>query len=200
MNLAFALLTQIDLILVNKLFSSADASTFASAAILGRTIIYLPGAMVLAMFPMVSETKARNKSTHPILFKSIGMTILTSGFGALLFFFWSKPILHLFFGERYLGSAEILKYYALAMLPMGLLTILTQYLIARGHALFGYVVLAGAALEIGLIYWLHSSLLSIVSIVGTVGIILFSVGFIFSLIEKPATLVEPYEIAPTVGA
>ncbi len=179
-NLAFALITQMDLILVNRYFHAEDAALYASAAVLGRAVIYVPAALVLAMFPMVSESKARNVNTLPLLFRSCAYTVLFSGIGALLFLLWPEPIIGVLFAHRYDASAVILKYYGISMLPVALLTVLMNYFVARGHRLFGYVMMVGAFVEIALVSLFHPSMLSVVFILGAVGTAILIFGIILS--------------------
>jgi O-antigen/teichoic acid export membrane protein len=56
---AFTPLTQADMVLVNRYFPAQDAAgIYASAAVLGKAVMYIPGAIILALFPMVSEQYA----------------------------------------------------------------------------------------------------------------------------------------------
>ena len=58
---AFTLLTQADMVLVNRYFSIQEESgIYASAAVLGKAVMYIPGATGLALFPRVSEQYALN--------------------------------------------------------------------------------------------------------------------------------------------
>lgn len=198
-NFAFALITQMDVVLVNRFFSPEEASVYASAAVLGRAVVYFPGALVLAMFPMVSESKARGVNTQPILFKAFAFTLALSGCGALIFSLWPEWILGLLFGATYVPSAEILRYYGLAMLPMAILMILTHYFVARGNASFGYAMMGGALLEIFLIVVFHSTLLSIVFVLGGVSILLALFGFYLSFLERTNDVVESADYVSSIG-
>jgi len=199
-NFSFALLTQIDLILVNRLFPPQEASIYASAAVLGRAVVYIPGALVLAMFPMVAEQRAKNLKTHVLLIKSLLLTIFISGIGAALFFIWPQEILGFLFSNKYDASAPILKFYGLNMLSMAVVMVLFHYLIARGDSLFGFFMLIGAIIEIYLIYQYHQSPLSIVFILGGVGTVLLVVGLVFSWFGRPLFFAGARNYASSIGA
>jgi len=171
-NLAFTVITQADMILVVRFFSAQDAGMYAAAAILGRSVMYIPGAFVQALFPMVSEHKALNLDSRHLLFKSLAATLSLSGFGAALFFLFPGWIIQVFFSARYLDAAPVLRYFGLAMLPMGLLMVIMNYAIAKGERLLSYVLIIGAALEILLIYRFHESLLQVVFIMMALGLFL----------------------------
>lgn len=194
-NLAFALITQMDLILVNRLFSPTDASRYAAAAVLGRAVIYVPGTIVMALFPMVSEKKALKVDARPLLTKAIVLTLALSGAGAAVFLVAPEGVLSLLFGSRYLESAGLLRYFGLAMLPLALLTILFQYSLAHGQSYFAWIMLAGAIFEFVLLGFFHSTLTAVLLTVGATGAGLCLVGFLNLRSVHVSTGVYAYECA-----
>lgn len=183
-NLAFAVMTQADMVLVKHFFPAHEAGIYASAAILGKAVMYLPGAIVLAMFPMVAESNALQLSSGPLIKKSLIISLSLSGSGALLFFIFPNLIIKTFFGVRYIEAAEVMRYFGLAMLPMALLMVLMNYFVAKGRVMFSYVMSLGALLEIGMILIFHGSLLSVIwSLLGAGGVVL-SLGFAMLLFEN----------------
>jgi len=175
-NLAFAVLSQADMILVARYFPAHEAGMYASAAILGRSVMYVPGAFVQAMFPMVSEHHSLNQDSRHLLFKALGATLALSGSGAALFFFFPKLIISVFFGARYVEAAPVLQYFGLAMLPMAFLLVLMNYSIAKGERRFSYLMALGALLEVIFIYFHHESLLKVVFVIMLVGALLIIPG------------------------
>ncbi len=169
---SFSVLTQADIVLVSRYFSSHNVGIYASAAIIGKAVMYIPGAIVLAMFPMVSEQHALNQSSRQVLVKSLAITLALSGVGTALFFLFPGWIMNILYGTRYAEANEVLKYYGIAMLPMGLLLVLMSYLIARKQTLFSYLMLLGALFEISVIYFYHQSLLQIVMFMLIIGTLL----------------------------
>ena len=177
-NLAFTVITQTDMILVARFFPAQDAGMYAAAAILGRSVMYIPGVFVQALFPMVSEHHALNLDSRHLLAKALAATAALSGFGAALFFLFPRWIIQVLFNARYLEAAPVLKYFGLAMLPMGLLLVLMNYSIAKGERFFSYVMILGAFLEILLIYRFHDSLLDVVFILMSLGLSMVMLGLL----------------------
>ncbi len=60
-NVAFAVMTQIDMVLVKYYFSEQEVGIYAAASILGKAVMYLPGGIAMALFPMVAENHASGK-------------------------------------------------------------------------------------------------------------------------------------------
>ena len=160
-NLAFAFMTQFDLVLVKHLFPAETVGTYAVAAVFGRAVMYLPSGLVLALFPMVAENHALNKNQTTMLWKAFTYTLLLSGCGTLLYWLFPEAILRLLFGGKYLEAAPLLAYYGVAMLPMALLLISMNFHIARGHGRVWVVIALGAALEILTILLWHRNLTEI---------------------------------------
>lgn len=175
-NLAFTIMTQADMVLVNRYFPAHQAGVYASAAILGRAVMYIPGSIVLAMFPMVSEKNALNESSGHLLARALFATIFLSGAGALLFYFLPGWTITSFFGSRYAEAAPLLKYFGLAMLPMAFLMVLMNYLVAKEKTSFSYIMAAGAILEIGAMYLYHETPMDIVKAMAAAGAFVLAAG------------------------
>lgn len=177
-NLAFTIMTQADIVLVNRYFQPQQAGVYASAAVLGRAVMYIPAAIVLAMFPMVSEKKALNKSSGHLLAKSLLATCCLSGTGVILFYFFPEWTMRTFFGSSYAEASGLLKYFGLAMLPMAFLLVLMNYLVAKEKTLFAYIMIAGAVLEIGAMSLYHGAPMDILKIMGVAGSLTLAVSIL----------------------
>jgi len=177
-NLAFAVMTQADMVLVKHLFSGHEAGIYASASIIGKAVMYLPGAIVLAMFPMVAESNTLRQDSSHLIIKTTIVTFLLSGSGALLLFFFPEFIIGTFFGVKYLEAGEIVRYFGVSMLPMALLLIMMNYFIAKGKTFFQYILFIGAFLEIVFILSFHDSLITVLYTLIGIGSLLLFVGSI----------------------
>ena len=143
-NLGFTILTQADMMFMAHTLSAEETGRYAAAAILGKSVMYLPGSIVLAMFPMVSAAQATRSSTLPLLFKALAISVTLAGAAALCFAVAPELILHLLFGERYVSAAETLRWFGFAMLPFAAGLVLLQYCLARGALTPGLISTAVA--------------------------------------------------------
>ena len=185
-NVSMSIMMQLDVLLVNNFFSSLDAAKYAAAAILGKAILYLPGGLVLALFPMVAEAQAKASQVANYIITASLMTVAMCVTGVLFFWLAGEDLTLLFFGERYSGTEEILKYYSLAMLPMALLIVTEYFLMALGKVVYAWLSLIFAPIQVALIYFHHESLLDVVAIVGFSGLLLLVCGYLilFRLIKS----------------
>lgn len=176
-NLSFAVMTQLDLLLVNHYFDAHQAGVYAAAAILGKAVMYLPGAIAIAMFPMVAENESRSQSSAHFFLNAMVLTAGLAGAGALFYFLFADGIMTLFYGQKYQGAAELLKYYGFAMLPMTLVMVAEHFLIAKGRVIFAYVMMIGIPFVLFAAQTYHEHLIDMVYILAAGGWGLALVGF-----------------------
>ena len=176
-NIAFALMTQADMVLVKHFFSEQDAGIYAAASVLGKAVLYLPGAFAIALFPMVAENHALGKSSINLFLQAIGLTAFLSLIGSLFFYFLADHIILLSYGSDYKEASSILKYFGFAVLPMSLIMVAEYFLIAMGRVLFAYLFIVVAPLQLITIYYNHNTMLSIVFIMFMSGAILAMAGY-----------------------
>ena len=176
-NFSFAVLTQIDLLLVNHYFNAYQAGIYASAAILGKAVMYLPGAITIAMFPMVAENESRSQSSANLFLNAMMLTAGLSSAGAVFYFLFADDIMTLFYGQKYQGAAELLKLYGFAMLPMTLVMVAEHFLIAKGRVVFAYAMMIGIPFVLFAAHKYHASLIDMVYILAAGGLGVALVGF-----------------------
>lgn len=176
-NLAFVVMTQLDIVLVNYYFDSHQAGLYAAAAVLGKAVMYLPGAIVIAMFPMVAENESRGKSSAHLFFNAMGFTAALSGTGALFYFLFADGVMSMLYGQKYQAAADLLRYYGFAILPMTLVMVAEHFLIAKGRVVFAYVMMLAIPFVLLAAQVYHDQLINIVYILGACGWGLALVGF-----------------------
>ncbi|HCY18791.1 MAG TPA: hypothetical protein DHU69_03310, partial [Deltaproteobacteria bacterium] len=182
-NLAFAILTQSDIILVKYIFTPHEAGIYSSAAIIGRTVMYLPGAIVISLFPMVASNKARDEGTLHLILKALAMTIALSGTGTLALYLFPDFIVSLFFGNRFSSAAYIIGLFAIAMLPMAFLMIIMHYNMAKGGKYFAYIMLLGSVMQVVGIVYFHDSLITVLKVMLISGSLCVTILFAFLTLE-----------------
>ena len=176
-NVAFAAMTQLDMVQVNYYFPAHEAGLYAAASILGKAVMYLPGGIATALFPMVAENHARDEASAHLLLQAVGLTALLCGAGAVFYFFFGEGIITFLYGGGYQGAGEVLKFFGFAILPMALVMVAENFLIAKGRVLFAYLFVIIAPLQLAAIYFYHESLQMVVAVVGASGLLLALLGY-----------------------
>lgn len=174
---AFTIMTQLDVVLVRHYFGPHEAGVYAAAAALGKAVMYLPGAIAIALFPMVAENDAKSVGSAPLLIQAVLLVGVLSGSGALIFVFFPDFLIHLLYGRAYEGAVEVLRYFGFAMLPMALVMVAEHFLIAKGRVLFVYLFAIIAPLQIVAVYFFHETLFDIVKVLIACGTLLMVLGY-----------------------
>lgn len=182
-HLGFALMTQMDLILVNSFFPAHEVGLYSAAAILGKAVMYLPGGFALALFPMVAENHERNDDSLHLLLQSLGLVFILSGFGACFYFIAGDWLIQVLYGAKYQGAGELLRYYGFAILPTTFVLLIKSFLIAKGRTLFAYSILPFSLIQITAIFFFHQSLFQVLSIIGATSLVLSLIGLMPVLLQ-----------------
>lgn len=156
-NVAFAAMTQLDVVLVNHYFSHEVASQYAAAAILGKAILYLPGGIVSALFPMVAEDQAKSRSSMAILRQSVMTTLLLCGAAAFFYALWGPWLVSTLYGGRFPKAGNLLALYGVAMVPITFVLIAKHFMIARGQGFSAGLLFCIAAMEFFAMHLWHPS-------------------------------------------
>lgn len=171
-NAAFAAMTQLDMVLVNYYFASHEAGLYAAASILGKAVMYLPGGIAMALFPMVAENRARDQSSAHLLGQSVVLTAVLCGAGAVFYFLFGEAIVVGLYGESYRDAGQVLKHFGFAILPMTLVLVAINFYIAEGRVFFAFLFVVAAPMQLLAIHLYHPSLQAVVSVLGLSGSVL----------------------------
>jgi O-antigen/teichoic acid export membrane protein len=101
-----------------------------------------------------------------------------------MYWVFADDIIALLYGPNYVGAGQILRWYGFAILPMALVIIAEQYLIAQGQVLFAWIFLAIAPLQILAIYIWHTELWMILLSMGLFGSLLACIGCLFMFFNR----------------
>jgi len=168
------ILGNLDIVLVKHFCAPEEAGLYAIAAILGRIALFLPGVLIVVLFPEASRAQATGKEDSRILWVSLGMTALLGGSFALACALWPEQIIVLLFGEKYQTGAELLKIISFAMAMLAVANVIFTYSMARSEFKFLWPLAFGVGMMLLLIYNFHDSALTIAKMV------LYSIGLILT--------------------
>lgn len=169
-SLAFTAMLNIDILTVKHWASPEEAGLYSAAAVLGKTILYLPAAFVTALFPMLADSHARNRDMRKVLGRGLIVSFVISSSGVLGLVLFPELSITVLFGARFSEAAPLLKYYGVAMMSMALVSVTISYNLARGKTSFIYSLLAGCAAHALLLNIFTGSLVAAVVILAAVNV------------------------------
>lgn len=188
--LCFMILTNVDAILVKHFFSPLEAGNYSAAALVGRIILFLPMAIIIVMFPKVSELYAQKKDSSIILKKSLLFVGLLSGGATLICLLFPRFPLWLLWGDRFQTSTLLVGKFALAMTFFGLVNILFFYQLSIHRFRFLYLTGAFTLLQIIAITLFHNTLSQVVWILAVNGVVLFILNLFLVLPRRRLERIE----------
>jgi O-antigen/teichoic acid export membrane protein len=174
--IAFSLMTQVDVILVNRFFPAFDAGMYSAAATIGRAVLYLPGGVAIVIFPYVASLHAQGESDYRDFYRLFLLTFFFCALAALFLFIFSDSVIEIFYGEAYVAAGNILKWYGLCILPLAMVMIAENFLIAKGELIFTWVFMFFAPLQVLFIYSYHQNILTVLQVMFISGLALLIVG------------------------
>lgn len=171
--LCFTILTNIDVVLVKHFFTPVEAGHYSAAAIFGKIVLFLPGAVAMVMFPMASEFHALGKDPEVILQKSLLLVGAMCGTVALSYFLFPSFVVSLLFGKKYMVSVPLLGPFGIAMTLFALLNIMLYYHLSVHNLNFIYALVACTILQVILLWFLHDTLQQVIYILAANAGLLF---------------------------
>jgi len=163
-----AVLVQMDLILVKHYFPSGEAATqFATAGIFGRAMVAFLGPLAMAIIPLsTAQTTRLGEDRNRVFWQCLKLCLALGIIAASMGGFLANEALALMKGKE-LSNAEklllpetarLLRYYLWAMLPIALVTVTMNHVLAlRSWRLAGQAAVLTAIYPLGIVFW-HGSL------------------------------------------
>ena len=141
----FFLLVSIDTIIAKRKFSSSIAGDYASAAFLGKIILYFPSSVGIVLFPKLVEAHVTGEDTRRLL--RIGILIVLAGSLVIsaVFIAFPRVTVTTLYGDEYIGAASILWILSLAMSGYTVVGMFMYYFLATEETRFLIVALVACA-------------------------------------------------------
>jgi O-antigen/teichoic acid export membrane protein len=167
----FWLLMSVDVPFARNSFSDEVAGQYAAAAVVARTVLWLPAVVVQIAFPRLSEAVSRNQRTGKLLARSLGLTLLIAAAGVLTISLFGSAVIRIAFGAEYLPAADYAWMLALATLPLAVINMLLFHHLARSRWRFAVVIAVSLTIEVVGLAALHDSPEQFALVLGAAGCI-----------------------------
>ena len=169
----FHALLQLDMIYAQATFACLDPQLpglYASAAVLGRVVLYLPMAIVGVTVSRVVRARERGEPHRHLLTKNLLLWAGLAGSGALVLGLWPAQVLELFGrGEQLVPAAPLLRWYLLPILLFGALHVLMNYYYALGARWHAWVIVGGTVAALLLFDRFHATPEQLILVLASVG-------------------------------
>lgn len=158
-----------DVLLVKMYFTDAVTGVYASASVIGKISMYVSTAIVAALFPMAVDKNQKGEDTFPLFQKALLYGGSASAAAALGMSLLGNYVIGILFGERYARAVPYLPYVCLFIVPLTIVTIFMNYVLAIGKAkVFGISIAVGAGSICGFSVLLHRTVEQMLTMSGII--------------------------------
>ena len=151
---SFWVLAAVDIVLARHYLRPTVAGWYASADILARALLFLPGAISTAAFPRFVELAGDRRAARRVLLTALGAVAVLSVVGLPMLVLLRSWMIALAFGRSFSPAATYVPVLALAMVFLAIANLLVYFHIANGVRSH-LVLFAGAVAEVVLIALFH---------------------------------------------
>ena len=183
-SLAFASLTNVDILLAAYFFSGNVAGIYAAAALVGKVVLFLPAAIVTVLLPKAATRAAAGFASRRILLASLAVTLVICLVATAVLAVIPESLLVRAFGGDFRQSTALLGWFGLAMTAAALVNVYLSVYFAERDARFPTLVLGAAVAQIVAVAIWHPNPRSIVLVTlacFTTVLVIHEVAFPYSL-------------------
>ena len=168
--LAFAIMVNIDPIIVSRFFGEAAAEAYAPVVTLGKMNLFIPLGIGFVLFPKATQRQASGRDPRPVLLLALAATLLPGLF--LTFLYWAFPagIVLAVFGEAYADPGILLALVGLATTLYAGVSIWINYALSLERRAYIQAVAVIVVVEILAMLAFHGRLESIALIMIATGV------------------------------
>jgi O-antigen/teichoic acid export membrane protein len=172
---AFALLSNLDVLLAKLLMSPDAAGVYAALVTVEKIIIFLPGAIAVVMVPSAARARLMQQSAAHVLRLAGLLVTATTLVVAVPAAIAPHLVLRLMFGQKYVGAAAGVLPIVCAGAFLALLYLLVVYTVAIQDRSWVWLLVFGVLLQVGSIFALHSSPVEVATVQAcVVGLVLLA--------------------------
>jgi O-antigen/teichoic acid export membrane protein len=161
-SLAFAFLTNADVVLASYFLDDEASGIYAAASLLGKAVLFLPSAVVIVLLPKAATRAATGRRSEGILLASAGVTLALSLTSALLLALVPESLLTWAFGPAFRESTALLGWFGLAMSAAALVSVYLSVYLAERNTRFPMLVALAALAQVLVVSAWHPDPRSIV--------------------------------------
>ncbi|MCD6308538.1 MAG: hypothetical protein J7M24_06035 [Candidatus Latescibacteria bacterium] len=137
-----------DVVFAKNLFAAGQAEAYTCAALVGSGFFIISG-IFMVMFPAVSEENVRSGNPIVFLLKSCAFVAVFSAAGIAVAVMAPKlPMYIITFGKRVPGAEPLIRLIGFAVVPLALVNVMSNYLLAKHQWRFIPVLAGGMLLQI----------------------------------------------------
>jgi O-antigen/teichoic acid export membrane protein/glycosyltransferase involved in cell wall biosynthesis len=176
---AFALFSNLDVILAKLLMSPRSAGVYAALVTVEKIIIFLPSAIAVVMVPTATRARLSNQSTGRVLRLSALLVLAATLAVSIPAVIAPHMVLQVMFGQKYVGAASGILPIVCAGAGLSLLYLLLVYTVTIKDRRWVWLLVGGVVAQVGGIVLMHSSPVQVATVQAGVVLLVLLVNELF---------------------
>lgn len=180
--ISITILSNIDMVLAKNKLDAISSGQYGALTVASKAIFFATGVLASVLFSMSAEENHKKGNSRRQLRNAFFLTFLATAFATTFYFIFPEFVLGIFFGDKYLDTANYLGWFALMVSLFSFSHLFIQYLLSIQKTVAAFSFLIIALIEILAILIFANSIYTIVGTVIVIQIIAILTGayFIFS--------------------
>ena len=184
---AFAVISNLDLILAKLFMSAHDAGLYSALATVGKVLAFLPAAVAVIVVPNAARADASSGERTRVLRTAAMLVCASTAVVAIPAMLASRFVIRTMFGEEYMAATSGVLPIVVAGAGLSLLYLLVVFAVAIEDRRWTWLLIVGIAVQVTGIALFHDSPTQVAGVqAAVVGIVLLGNELIFhSLLPRP---------------
>lgn len=182
--LAFALMVNVDPILVRRFFGDSAAEAYAPVVTLGKMNLFIPLGIGLVLFPKAAQRHAAGRDSRLEVLLALGATLLPGLLLTVLYWAFPAQIVRIVFGDAYTDPGILLALVGLATTFYAGVNIWLNYALSLERRAYIFMLAAIVVLEIIAMLIFHARL-------ETIALVMIAAGALGNIAGLMTTFRQP---------
>ena len=141
-----------DVLFARAFFEEADAGLYGAAAVLGKSVLWIPAVVAQVAFPRLAHHSNRGESVAGFALRAGAVVAVVVSVSVAALYLVGDDVFRLLYGPRYAVAADIAWKIGLAVAPLALVNLLVQHFLARQQGAFLKVMVVVVIIEVLALY------------------------------------------------
>ncbi len=164
LSMAMTSMYSTDIILVKHFFTADEAGLYSALAKLGSIAFFAAAPVASVMFPHISRNHSKEKPYSKYFYLSCLLVLTISISVVAVYKIFPLFVINLLFGSQFVEGAEMLWWFGVYMLLLGLAILFTQFYFSIGKTKIVSFFVMAALLQAILIWFIHPTLLKVIQV------------------------------------
>lgn len=174
--LGYAILVNMDAILVRSFFDAHEAGNYGAAVTLGKIVQFMPVAIVMLLFPKAAQRQAAKQDPAQVLIPAMTAVFVLCAGIVVVYTLFTDLVVQLTVGNQYQLDSFVLGLLATGLLFLSLANVWLFYFLSIEQTTYIYLIWTGIILQAGLMILFHEALWQLPLAVLINGLFLFVSG------------------------